>query len=236
MVQLNNYEGFVSNEYALVSIFRTLIVVVVCLVSLLFINASVALIVFFLLFNLLIFVDNYFLAPMAFKRVRIDQTGICIGRRTIGYSQIKTVSIDIAYIRRYWGFSFIEEHTGIEQHTDIYCEEMICINGNFLGFASSNCCFYIPKNKRTVELMLRYCPLFEQCFAKYTPYSFNKSRKDVLSDCFRWCFPTIALLLILCILPIGTENKIAWGIIVFSFLLSFFIHENSHYIFARCFE
>lgn len=233
MAGLNKYSGFVSNEYVIVSIARAVVVSVTLWVALLLINTPLPTVALLQVLPILMLVSDYFLAPMAFKRVVIDENGIRLGKETISYSQIKSLSIDIAYIRRYWGFKFIENVTGTEQHIDIYCEEMICINCSFMGLDSSNSKIYIPKNKKTVELMRLYYPPFEGCLAEYTPHHFQKSSKEIWSDILRWSVIAIAFLSVLVILPIGLENKIAWGVIVFVFLLSLYIHENSHYLFAN---
>ena len=113
MVQLKRYSGFVSNEYVIVSIARAVVVSVTLWVALLLINTPLPTVALLQVLPILMLISDYFLAPMAFKRVVIDENGIRLGKETISYSQIKSLSIDIAYIRRHWGFKFIVKHCDV---------------------------------------------------------------------------------------------------------------------------
>ncbi len=199
-----NYKGFVSNKLVL---YNTLIAAsfVATFTSLIvFDQNSVSLgIGVFLFFFTFAFFAARSIAPFAYKRVRIDSCGIRCGKNYLPYSDIEKISVVHGRVKEWWGYRFVKEHhfrafEALRLPLDVYVEDMICFNCNFVGFKkkATRGCIYIPKNKKTDAILRKYCDKYAGALEleenKPLDMHTTKKRKIVLD--FIQCFSFFCLL------------------------------------------
>ena len=161
MVQLK-YRGFLSNRHVMLDGIFFLAIIGFGNLSAFFIAHDIIL---NLIVTSFVFVTVppilYFSAPMAYKRVYIDEAGIKCGREFISFSDIRSVNIVSGYIRHWYGFPFLERTLGITQSYDVYAGEIVCINcTDFDPDDRKSKNIYVGKNKKSLAVLKKYCEQF----------------------------------------------------------------------------
>lgn len=162
-------------------------------------------------------IPGYVIAPLAYKRFTVSERGIKLGKRFIGYEDIKSITVErMAYFDMCWGFNFIEHYSGMSQHDEIYLEDMICINCDFGGFQNT-ASVYLPRNRKTDAALRKFCRAYEEIREKKNiPYPEIKTvptRRIVRAIIFALSVGIIGTLII------GATESGYWRL---AFLLPFF--------------
>lgn len=151
----NKYSGFVSNVYVLINTVASLLWALFLSVMVMAIHSWRMALVFFPIACVLYILAHYFPAPIPYKAVDLTDTGIRCGKRFVKYSEITTVNIVNGNLSERYGFPFIENSLGVNQHNEICLEDMICINGEPKGLngrAAKNS-VYVPLNRKTDAIL-----------------------------------------------------------------------------------
>ena len=166
MTKASGYKCFVSNELVL---YNTLISAsLAALFAFLFVfdeNSLLLGVGVFLFFFIFVFWAERNGAPFAYKRVRIDPCGIRCGKTYLAYSDIEKISVAHGRVKEWWGYRFTEEHyfrpfEALQLPLDLYVEDMLCFNCNFVGFKKKKAtrgCIYVPRNEKTDAILRKYC-------------------------------------------------------------------------------
>lgn len=161
MVQIK-VKGFVSNIYAFLNLFTTGVWGIFVIFITLPTNEDVSCVpmIFVLCVGITVyFFSNYLCAPIAYARFFMNSSGIGCGKEFVRYENIERIVICRGYVEKGFGFRFLENVLGIQQHTEIYVEDMICINCDSVNFRMrlAKGRMYIPINKKTDSIMRMYC-------------------------------------------------------------------------------
>ncbi len=160
---------------------------------------------------------NSFKAPFAFKKYQINSNGIYCANSFIPFEDIKSICVERGYVQERFGFRFLEELTGIPQHTDIYLEMLICVNCNFVGYSRKpHGRIYIPLNEKSHKLMLQNCRLYVEVLDDVKATLNNREKKLKKSKLyFLAVLLVIAFLCFSCVLFVANNLiNIYKGIIV----------------------
>lgn len=159
MVQLK-YRAFASNKYAYIQLFQLgAIAIFSALFTYFLIDDIVFSLVLLIIVPTFFFLFFYLSNPLAYKRVCVNSEGIRCGKTFVKYSDVINVTIVDGYVEEWQGFRFLEKTFGITQSIDYYIGDIICVNCEFNGFKPKNPekYIYIPKNKKSEEILERYC-------------------------------------------------------------------------------
>jgi len=155
-------QGFVSNIYVFVN-FITAVIGGIFFILLIFLGDNnfyyIPATLFLVYHAMFSFLTDYRHAPVAYRRFTVNSEGVRCGKLFVKFENIERIVFRRGYIEEYYGFKFWEDFSGMEQHIEIYVEDMICINCDFEGFKTkkSEECIYVPRNKKTDMLMRKYC-------------------------------------------------------------------------------
>ena len=198
MVQI---KGFVSNIYVYTILFVGMIGSTFLSVFYYFVSDSFSVFNILIFFSFIIFIFLRRLgAPFAFKRFSLNSEGIKFDKMFLKYAEIKTISIERGCVEEY-NSRFFENLTFINQHDDIFVEEMICINCLYSGFKPKrkNNLIYIPRNRKTDAFMRKYCKAYENAVEEsnqnHTYYP-PKSRYRIFIFFLPLCFFSFVLCMI----------------------------------------
>lgn len=232
------YKGFVSNVYVLISLIQSVIFAAPLSLLLQCVSED---------FSALLFLGTFFAifvclaaeplryASVAFQRVTLTAEGVRCGKSFIPYENIEKISVKAAYIDEWFGFRYIESAIGASQHNEIYTENMICINCDFLGFGrTAKQCIYIPQNRKTEELLMSFCEAYRACEEKHPEASSYVSRVEKKQFILRMVAAvTICLILLggaLLLMANGIDKAYALAFLIPFFVFRFFKSELSSFI------
>ena len=174
MLQVKS-RGFVSNIYVYTSIVVSASMALFASSFLFFFSFDMLLstLVFLFVF-LFMFFGQAMWAPFSCKRFCVSAEGIKCGKLLIKYSDVEKISIAPGHIKERFGFRFVENMFGINQHSPVYVEDIICINCDFVDFKKPmKECIYIPKNALTHRLLMRYCEKYASLNVDEQSYDLN---------------------------------------------------------------
>ena len=189
------------------------------------------------------FIGNCLRAPIACKRFFINSEGIGYGKAFIKHEDIERVVICRGYVEKWFGFRFVENLSGIEQHDEIYAGDMICINCDFRGFRGkkNKNAVYIPRNKNTDSIMRKYCTAYASQFPEIKDETQEKIEKNSRKTLWRIVRVSLIYLVLSIIIILLAGNGVigickAAFITLFLFLWGFlaaFEEQISDFIFQK---
>ena len=192
MVQMK-VRGFVSNVYFYVNLLLSAFLALLFAMLLVIEGRSFSLpnILFPCIVFCFVMLGEFLHAPKAYKRFSITSSGVRCGKEFIRFEEIEKIAICKGCVHEWFGFRFIENVFGILQHTEIYVEDMICINCDYRGFNAKNL-IYIPRNSQTDQIMRTYCKNYNEIS--------DIRNKETFGGCFSYGERFLGRIIAVCIL------------------------------------
>ena len=119
---------FVSSKYVANSLVDTILVSLLLFLPFLLNGKPGTFFVLSIICVSFYFTCAYIEAPLCFSKCRFDNFGITVGRQTIKWDEIHSITPKIGYIRRRHFFEWADNAFGAKKYVDILCGKVLCIN------------------------------------------------------------------------------------------------------------